>query len=130
MSQTAQEFFDQYLAEKAALYQAYKQMSAPVDAKFFSVEYLKRIEEWNKDREPERLERAEVFGPTARMFTLQRAAKREMRHRYQLRLVGEKWEIHTLEFECFACRRKGHQTNSECKFCHGEGWMEVFKVQS
>jgi len=127
---TAQEFFDEYLAENAALYETYQRLSLSVQAKFFSVEYLKRVEVWRGNQEPERLERAEVFGPAARMFTVRRVGKHEMRHRYQLRLVEEKWEIQAHGNICLPCQGTGQYDKKNCKFCHGEGWTELFKDRS
>ncbi len=130
MNPTAQEFFEDYLTGQAALHKAYQEMSSPVQAKFFSAEYLRRIEAWRADQEDERFERAEVLGPAAKMFTVRRLGTSQMRHRYQLRLVEEKWEIHAHGSICFLCQGTGRHDEKTCKHCHGEGWNELFKDRS
>lgn len=127
MNPTAQEFFDEYLAENAALYETYQRLSSPVQAKFFSAEYIQRVEAWRANRDEELFEMAEVTGPTAKMLTVRRVGNLEMRHRYQLRLVEEKWEIHTHENTCLPCQGTGQHDGRNCKHCHGEGWTGPFK---
>jgi hypothetical protein len=130
MNPTAQEFFEDYLAEKAALEEAYHQMSSPMQNKFFSAGYIERTEAWRADKDIERFERSEILGPTAKMYTVHRVGTSQMRQRYQLRLVEEKWEIHSQGCFCFLCQGTGRYEEKACKFCQGEGWNELFKDRS
>ena len=46
--------------------------------------------------------------------------------RYHLRVRGESWLIHQVEFRCPGCNGTGKsriiQDNSSCQFCNGKGW--------
>lgn len=130
MSQTAQEFFEGYLAENIAYSVACHQLALPMKKKFFSAGCVKHYEEYGLDREPERLEKAEVHGSTAQMFTILRLDTVQIRHRYQLRKVNERWEIYAFEFECLTCSGTDQQPDKQCDACHGEGWSELFKDRS
>ncbi|HEY1174105.1 MAG TPA: hypothetical protein VGH19_22260 [Verrucomicrobiae bacterium] len=130
MNPTAQEFFEEFLAEKAALEAAYHQTSLPMQAKFFSAGYIERTEAWRAAKDIEKFERSEVHGPVAKMYTVHRVGTIQMRQRYQLRLVGEKWEIHAQACICIPCQGTGQHDEKECNFCHGEGWNQLFKDRS
>jgi hypothetical protein len=124
--QTAQEFFDDYLREKAALAKTYHEMWVQGHSKFFTEDYINHARNWqaNLEAAPTVLQRAEIVGSTAKMYTSEPLGTRQQHYRYILSVSEDRWQIESLQWECFRCKGTGQRQEKPCPSCNGEGFKD------
>jgi hypothetical protein len=122
--ETAQEFIERYLNEKASLNGLLYRTGAPFYQKYFMNAYFKHYSDFRAKREanPEMFESIEINDQTARVITSERFDSRLIRSRYNLSVSDGQWKISSKESECFICHGSGHRGEQECHVCEGKGW--------
>ena len=122
--ETAQEFIQRYLSEKASLSSLLYKTGAPFYQKYFTSDYLKYSADFRAKREanPEAFVSIEVGEQTARVITSEQFDSRQIRSRYNLCVSDGQWKMSNKEAECFACHGSGHRADKQCHVCEGKGW--------
>jgi hypothetical protein len=128
--ESAQEFIQRYLTEKAKLHILQFETGAPFYRNFYSKEHFKFLFDFFKKREanPEQFVSIESGEQTARVFTVKAYDKRQDRHRYNLCVSDGRWVISSAESECFACHGSGFRRDQKCNICDGKGWKNYAKT--
>ena len=127
--ESAQQFMESCLAQRAAAEEAGRRCSEVIYQKFYAAEYQKYLLAAHalRRKNPEMFSVAEVSGEKAKVITTRLSFKRQERRRYHLRLSNGRWEIYGAETECFACRGTGCKDEQACTFCGGVGWKDYLR---
>ncbi|HTD68136.1 MAG TPA: hypothetical protein VK846_16550 [Candidatus Limnocylindria bacterium] len=122
--QAAQDFFENYLRQSAALEETRRRQSQQLHEKFYSKDYLGHLLRAWTEKIPETFLTAEESNGKALIVTMSGHRERQQKYRYRLHVLAEGWEIHRLETECFACDGTGNKGQSACKYCRENGWVD------
>jgi len=124
--QSAQEFIESFLREKAVVFRLTRQACHQFDKKFFSESIVTCRSNWNEDRNRnlESVSLIDTSNDTVSFITTELIFRRTHRKRYHLRISENKWEIHKQEDECFLCKGTGLSAEKPCRHCHGIGWKD------
>jgi hypothetical protein len=124
--ETAREFMQRFLREKAAAQKAGHQINESLLKKFYGDEYMHYFLDWQTAREkkPEILETVETAADSTVALTHDPFGRHQQRYRYHLRAEGAAWKIDGKEWECFACRGTAPGPRPNCQFCGGTGWID------
>lgn len=126
-TQTAQEFMDSYLREKAELMKLDHRVRGAFEEKFYSEEIMKHSyysREKNEELNREMLSEIAVDGDVAKVVTTMPAVGRKATQRYHLRMAGERWQICCSESPCIHCNGPGQIAKGFCSRCGGTGWKD------
>jgi hypothetical protein len=128
--QSVQEFFECYLRDKAEAARLTEQLHNPLHEKYLAEDLLNYFRDFQRLRNenPETLVSTEIYDESAITITNVTIAKRQHRHRYLLRAINGNWKIHSIEWECFACKGSGQRGDKACQICKGAGWTEPRKT--
>jgi hypothetical protein len=129
-TQTAQEFMESYLREKAELMKTDNKMRGAFEEKFYSEAIMKyiypsreRTLEMNRDM----LLAVAVDGDEAKAVTTKPPVgsdEIQPMQRYHLRRAGKRWRIFCTESTCMNCNGSGRIPKGSCAICGGTGWKD------
>src|ERR1700744_1811760 len=125
-TQTAQEFMESYLREKADLIKSDNRNRWAFEEKFYSEEIMKHsYSSWKQQEEllPEVLSVVTDCGDVVKVVTTMPALRNSMT-RYHLRIAGERSQICCTEFVCIDCGGSGQTAKGVCSRCGGTGWID------
>lgn len=124
--QSAQEFIEHYLRNKAEVQRSHFQLHKVSYEKYFTENLLSYYLDWERQRreKPEKFIGVEVSGNSAKAITIEDFGERQQRHRYILLAMGETWKIESIQWECFACKGTGKRNDKTCHLCNGVGWKD------
>jgi len=127
--ESAEEFINKYLNEKAELSSLLFKNRLPFLHKYFEEDYVNLELDFHRTREAnlETLESIESGEHRTRFITKESFPKKEFRHRYTISVSDKTWKISGKEAECFACKGNGQQGSQKCHFCNGNGWKDYLK---
>jgi hypothetical protein len=122
--QSAQEFIESFLREKAEALRSFRQINLDLRKKYFAKDILEYHTKWEEERNknPASASIIEITDNTGSFITTEVIRKKLWRHRYHLRLSDSKWEIYKEETECFLCKGTGQHADKPCHHCDGVGW--------
>ncbi len=128
--ESAQEFIQRFLSEKAKLHSLMFKTGAPFYQTYFTSDYFKYYSDFYAKREasPEEFVSIEVGEQTARVITSEPFDKRQNRSRYNLCVSDGRWKISSKESECFVCHGSGVRGDKKCHVCEGIGWKNYEKA--
>src|SRR5690242_5930829 len=110
---SAREFMDLYLQEKAQVEATHRRLHRRLygrfEKRFLAADYLKFYVERREHREqnPETLVILETSGDTAKAITTGRAGGYPKQYRYHLQQSELGWQITEIEWECVLCGGTG-----------------------
>jgi hypothetical protein len=124
--QSAQEFIESFLREKAEALRSSRNTHRQLREKFFSKEIVQFYSKWEEERDknPESVSIIEITDNTASFITSELIREKLWRNRHHLRFSENKWEIHKMEAECFVCKGTGNHADKPCRVCGGIGWKD------
>jgi hypothetical protein len=127
-TQTARQFMESYLREKAELMKWDRQMRGAFEAKLYTAEIMERIyslREATADLNRETLSTVVVYPDGARAVTTKPATEHKIMIRYHLKMAGQQWKICSTETLCMHCHGSARTANgSACPRCDGTGWKD------
>jgi hypothetical protein len=128
--ESAEEFAQRYLKEKAELSNVQFKTTMPFLQKYFTKDYVAYHEDFHRKREanPEVFVSIETGEQTIRFITKESFSKMQQRHRYTLHPLDGQWQISSREAECFACHGSGRKGIMTCPICGGAGWKDYLKT--
>ncbi len=128
--ETAQDFMERYLREKAKLQQVARQSNMSLHQQFFTEDYVKVLHNWQTSQGniPESFVSAEVSDIAAKIITVRATGKLDQRYRYHLAFAEGKWKITSQERACFLCHGTGKGNNTPCQVCDGKGWTHLYRT--
>jgi hypothetical protein len=124
--ETAQQFIESYLREKAALHVEQGRLMEPFNRKYFTEDYMKPLLDLfaSRQKNPEKFTSMEISDEATQIITTDCFGKMQHRSRYHLRVSGGRWKIFKKEAECPICQNKSLNDKKECRFCGGVGWKD------
>ena len=125
-----EQFFEDYVRERTAFYEAEMQHLAPLREKFFAPHctYDGRIGMVENSR-AERITRTIQEGNATVLETTGRHQSGRLPLRYHLIPATDSWRINEVEMRCPNCSIIG-TSESGCRLCGGKGWFtKIPKLQ-
>jgi DnaJ-class molecular chaperone len=127
--QTAEEFMQSYLRDKAEMQQFQHEKIKEFHRKYFGESYIKYLSDWQdaKKHNPEIFVSIELSRLSAKAITSEPLGNTQQRYCYDLVVSGQGWKIERKTWECFACRGIGRGDRNICNVCNGKGWTDPRK---
>jgi hypothetical protein len=124
-----QEVIESLIAERALMEEASRARHMQIYQKHFTQDYVKCAQSFLErfGKNPETFSIAEVLDSSATTVTTRRRANRQEKHRYLLRRILDRWEIHSQETECCLCDGAGSRRGAPCEICAGKGWKDYVR---
>lgn len=128
----ARDFMEFYLRGKAELEIVQRRLAEDFERRLLAPDYLRLYADRRNHaaENPEAVISVEQSGNAARVITTGRSGGTPRRYRYHLRVTGDAWQIHEIQWECFLCHGTGARGDGMCQLCGGRGWKDPLRTDN